>query len=67
MRASLAHSRKDGMTILEVVIALICFAVAIGAMSSLTYSVRQSSDIARDHYIAVNLAKSRIERMKTYD
>lgn len=55
--------RKSGMTILEVVIALSIFIVvaAAGIFAIITQSKRLS-DSARDHYQAINLAKSRLER-----
>ena len=58
---------KDGLTLVEMLTALLIFAMAIGGLCSLSVSAKQILDTSRDHYIAVNLAKNRIERVKTFN
>ena len=52
----------SGVSIVEVVIALAIFGIAIGAACGLVVGARTLSDSARDHYTAINLAKNRLER-----
>ena len=58
---------RDGMTILEVIIAVSIFSICVVGMCALIQKSRELSDMARDHYIAVNIAKNRLERVRTYD
>jgi prepilin-type N-terminal cleavage/methylation domain-containing protein len=55
------------MTLIEVVIALVIFAICVGGFCALVSQVRQAADMARDRYIAVNLAKNRLERARSFD
>ena len=52
---------KRGMTLLEVVIALTVFMVASAGICTLITQSKRLSDSARDHYIAINIAKNRLE------
>ena len=52
----------EGMTLTETLVALFVFAIVMAGLSGAVLQVRQMSDRARDHYTAVNLAKSRIEQ-----
>ncbi len=56
---------RDGLGLIEVMISLTIFAASITGMCGLALICRDSSDRARDHYIAVNLAKNRLERAKS--
>ncbi len=58
---------KEGLTLVEMLTALLVFAMAVGGMCSLALSSKQILDTSRDHYVAVNLAKNRIERVKTFN
>jgi len=60
------RSHRDGISIVEVVVALLCFSITITALTSLTLTAKESGDVARDHYVAVNLAKNRLERAKSF-
>lgn len=55
---------KTGMTLLEVVIALAIFMVGSMGICSLIVQSKRLSDSSRDHYVAVNLAKNRMERAR---
>lgn len=56
---------KAGATIVEVIMALMIFGVCVAGLSGLAMSIHTGSDIARDHYVAANLAKNRLERAKS--
>lgn len=56
-----------GLTLIETVIALVIFAICIGGFCALVSQVRQAADMARDRYIAVNLAKNRLERARSFE
>jgi Tfp pilus assembly protein PilV len=55
------------MTLVETVVALTLFAICIGGMTALVLNGRALSDGARDHYTAINIAKNRLERIKSMD
>ncbi|MCE9614980.1 MAG: hypothetical protein K8T26_11925 [Lentisphaerae bacterium] len=57
---------RAGVGLIEVVIALFIFAGSVAGMCALVLMVREASDRARDHYVAVNLAKNRLERAKSF-
>ncbi|MDA0577607.1 MAG: hypothetical protein O3B24_05855 [Verrucomicrobia bacterium] len=57
---------RAGVGLVEVMIALFMFSAAIAGMCSLAMIAREASDRARDHYVAINLAKNRIERAKSF-
>ncbi|MCX7591648.1 MAG: prepilin-type N-terminal cleavage/methylation domain-containing protein [Kiritimatiellae bacterium] len=56
------QKRQSGVSILEVVIALTIFGIAVGAACGLIVGARTLADNARNHYTAINLAKNRLER-----
>lgn len=62
VRARKQTHPQRGVTIVEVVIALAIFGIAVGAACGLVVGARTLSDSARDHYTAINLAKNRLER-----
>jgi hypothetical protein len=43
------------------------FGLCVGGLCGLATLVRELSDRSRDHYVAINIAKNRIERAKTFD
>lgn len=55
------------MTLIEMLTALLIFSMAIGGLCTIAVSAKQILDTSRDHYVAVNLAKNRIERVKTFN
>ena len=56
-----------GTSIIEVMIALAVFAVFAVGTCKLLIAQRKVLDMARDHYVAANLAKSRMELARTFD
>lgn len=58
---------RSGLTLLEVIIALSVFMVGSVGICTLITQSRRLSDSARDHYVAVNLAKNRMERARNMD
>jgi hypothetical protein len=61
-----AMGSKSGLTLVETIVSLALFALFIGGVCGLLNLVRELSDNARDHYMAANLAKNRIERAKEF-
>lgn len=57
--------KRAGFTLVEAVIALMIMGVSIVGICQMIVLARESSDRARDHYIAINLARNRIERART--
>lgn len=55
------------MTLIETIVALCIFAICVGGFCALVSQVRQAADMARDRYIAVNLAKNRLERARSFE
>ena len=58
---------RDGMTIVEVIIAVAIFSVCMAGMCALVKAAKEMSDQARDHYIAINIAKNQLERARAFD
>jgi hypothetical protein len=58
---------REGVTLTEAVVSLFLFALFIACACELTVVTRQTSDRARFRYIAVNMAKSRLERVLTLE
>ena len=59
-------SSNEGFTLVETLTALLIMAMAVAGLCSLALTSKQILDTSRDHYVAVNLAKNRIERVKTF-
>ena len=59
--------RKRGISIIETVVALMIFSICIGGFCGVVMQARQLSDQARDQYTAVNMAKNRFERARSFD
>jgi prepilin-type N-terminal cleavage/methylation domain-containing protein len=60
------QSNNEGFTLVETMTALLIMAMAVAGLCSLALTSKQILDTSRDHYVAVNLAKNRIERVKTF-
>lgn len=58
---------RDGFSIMETIISMVLLSIVIAA--SYTLITRSASAIrsARNHYIAVNIAKARIERARNFN
>ena len=64
LRRGPQHS--GGMTLIEVVIAVFIFGIVMGGACMLVVQCRQGVDNARAHYVAVNIAKNRLEKGRTF-
>jgi len=58
---------RAGVSIIEALVGLSIFAVFTAGTCQLLTSHRRVLDMSRDHYIAANLAKARIELARTFD
>ena len=58
---------NSGMTVVETLVALTIFALFTTGACKLLMSHRQVSDMARAHYTAINIAKNRLELVRTFD
>jgi len=58
---------RAGTTIVETVVALAIFAGFTTGACKLLMSHRKISDMARSHYTAINIAKNRLELVRTFD
>ena len=58
---------QRGATLVEVVVGLFIFGLFVVGMCRLLILVNESGDRARDHYVAINIAKNRIERARAFD
>ncbi|MBN2684143.1 MAG: prepilin-type N-terminal cleavage/methylation domain-containing protein [Pontiellaceae bacterium] len=61
------RSLKSGSSLVEVMIALAIFGVFIATSCKVLLATRTTLDLARDHYTASNIAKDRIELVRTLD
>lgn len=61
------RSLKSGSSFVEVMIALAIFGVFIASSCKVLLAARTTLDLARDHYTASNIAKDRIELVRTLD
>ena len=57
--------KKDGLTLLESIVAVCIFGIAIAGICALVVSARELNDRARLHYTAINIAKNRLEKART--
>jgi len=57
----------EGLTLVEVMVALSVFTMFIGGACHLLVRGRQMTDAARDHYTAINIVKNRLEKARTFD
>lgn len=58
---------RAGTTIVETLVALSVFAIFSVGSSKLLMSHRRLADMARAHYTAINIAKNRMELVRTFD
>lgn len=57
--------KNSGLTLVESIVAVCIFGIAIAGMCALVVSARELSDRARLHYTAINIAKNRVEKART--
>ncbi len=58
---------RAGLTLVETIVALTLFAIFTTGACKLLMSHRKVSDMARAHYTAINIAKNRLELVRTFD
>jgi len=61
------RGNRAGTTIVETMVALTIFAVFTTGACKLLLSHRKVTDMARAHYTAINIAKNRMELVRTFD
>lgn len=59
--------KRAGMTLVETVVAVSVLAIFSTGACKLLLSHRRMSDMARAHYTAINIAKNRLELVRTFD
>ncbi len=59
--------QEDGLTLIEVVIAIMILALCIGGLCQLFVNINQLNQMSQAHYTAINIAKNQIERAKTLE
>ena len=59
--------KRAGVTIVETIVALTIFAGFSTGACKLLLSHRKIADMARAHYTAINIAKNRMELVRTFD
>jgi type II secretory pathway pseudopilin PulG len=59
--------KREGIVIVEMLVALVVFAIFVAGACKLLVSHRQMSDMARAHYTAVNIAKNRLELVRSFE
>lgn len=57
--------KNRGLTLVESIVAICIFGIAIAGMCALVVSARELSNRARLHYTAINIAKNRLEKART--
>lgn len=65
-RSKSEKKQKTGATLVETIVGLVLLAVFIAGAGRLLLSNRGLSDISREHYTAINIAKNRIEEARTF-
>jgi hypothetical protein len=55
-----------GSSIVETLMSLVVFALFVGGGAQMMVAHRQMSDMARAHYVAANIAKNRVELIRSY-
>jgi len=66
-RPESGESSCAGLTLVEVVIAIGVFSIFMGSACFLIARTREMTDVARSHYIAINIAKNKLEKARTHD
>ena len=59
--------KRSGTTLVEALMAIAIFAVFVTGTCKLLVSHRQLLDLSRDRYTAANIAKNRMELVRTFD
>ncbi|MFH0907456.1 MAG: prepilin-type N-terminal cleavage/methylation domain-containing protein [bacterium] len=57
---------RSGFTLVEVLVSMVVLVMVMGGAYSLVVQAASLSRAARDHYVAVNLAKNRLERARNF-
>lgn len=65
-RTAKQGGRRSGFTIVEAVVSSVLLAMVLGGAYTLIVRTYTVSRVARDHYVASNLAKNRIERAHNF-
>lgn len=60
-------TRKDGWTLVESLVAILILGLFISGSCAVIGAARRAMDSARSHYAAANIAKNRIEKLRTFD
>ena len=60
------NGKRRGFTIIEALIAITVMALVMGGAYSLIIQAMHMSRSARDHYVAVNICKNRLERARNF-
>ena len=66
MKKSDRKRNREGMTLVETLVALGLFAMFVAGMAGIVVMSRQVTDQARSHYQAINIAKNRLETTRTF-
>jgi hypothetical protein len=61
------HKSKAGIALVEAIVAVAVFAFFITSACKMLVMHRKMSDGARNHYTAINIAKNRMELVRTFD
>lgn len=57
----------EGISLVEVIVALLILAISVAGLCRLVVVGRKGTDMGRSHYTAINIAKNRLERVKTFE
>ena len=66
-RVGRTGSDKAGFTIVESLVAVFTLSIFVAGVCALLVAARESIDRASMHYTAVNIAKNRLERLRTFE
>lgn len=58
---------RAGVSIIEALIALVVFALFITGATKLLMTHRRMTDMAQSHYLAANIAKNRLELIRSFE
>jgi prepilin-type N-terminal cleavage/methylation domain-containing protein len=61
------EKKRAGVTLVETMVALLVLGVFITGSSKILMAHRKLADTAREHYAAINIAKNRIELVRTFE
>ncbi len=67
LKPSSSKRNRSGATLIEAILAVTIFAAFMTGTSKVLVSQKKVLDMARDHYTAANLAKNRMELLRTFD